>query len=233
MDILRLAVVGGLVGLDTAAAFQVMICQPLVGGLLAGWALGEPGTGALVGLLFQGLYLAEFPIGARLFCDGNLAAVQAAALTVFGTSHLTLPLGSSICIAFLWAIPTAVIGGQVIAWTRRLHGQFLPILDRWVAEGRFAALDLLYGIVIAADFAISALLTVILFFIGRQAFALLTVLSAWAHPLNDWGLALRGGLLGAGCAVIFVILVGALKGRKRWLPLIAAILAGGVWAVGY
>ncbi len=79
MEILRIALVGGLVGLDTSAAFQIMLCQPLIGGFLAGWALGDPWGGAFIGLLFQGLYLVELPIGGRFFTDGHQAAVQGSA----------------------------------------------------------------------------------------------------------------------------------------------------------
>ncbi len=103
MELLRLALIGGLVGLDTTAALQMMVSQPLVGGLLAGWALHDPWQGAFIGLLFQGLYLAEFPVGGRIFPDGNLAAVQAAALAIYSQTQLHLELGLSLLLAFFWA----------------------------------------------------------------------------------------------------------------------------------
>lgn len=233
MELLRLALVGGLVGLDTTAAFQVMVSQPLVGGLLAGWALGDPWTGAFVGLLFQGLYLAEFPMGARLFPDGNMAAVQAAALTVLARDDLSLGLGLSLLLAFFWSILAGVLGGYAIVWTRRLHGRYLPLFDRLVAADRRAFLDALCAALLLENFAISAIFTMILFVLGSMVLSLLAGLLPSAGLFEDWGLALRGGLLGAGCAAIFVILLGKMQGRKRWLAAGAALLAAGIWVAGY
>lgn len=231
-DILRLALVGGLVGLDTTAAFQVMICQPLVGGGLAGWALGDPWTGAFVGLLFQGLFLAEFPVGGRTFPDGNLAAVQAAALGAWLHGHFQADLGLSVLIGFLWALPTALLGGKVIVWTRRLHARYLPTVDRLVSQGREASLNVLYISVIFEDFLISALFSVAMFVLGSQIFSVFAHLFLNVTLFQQWGSDLQSGLLGCGCGVIFAILVGSLKGKRRWLTLTAALLAVGLWVEG-
>jgi mannose/fructose/N-acetylgalactosamine-specific phosphotransferase system component IIC len=232
-EILRLALVGGIVGLDTAAAFQIMVCQPLVSGLLTGWALGDPWLGAFVGLLCQGLYLAEFPIGARLFPDGNQAAVQAAALAIYGQGHLGMGVGTSLLFGFLWSIPVAVIGGQAIFWTRKLNAAYLPAFDRFAETDRRGAINLLFGWIIVEDFLISAVLTVLLFLLGRSLAG--SLLSIWPCEslLENWGMILRGGMLGAGCAVIFVVLVGSGRNRKiRWGMGTAAVSAV-IWAAGY
>ena len=232
-EILRLALVGGIVGLDTAAAFQFMICQPLVSGLLTGWAMGDPWLGAFMGLLCQGLYLAEFPIGARLFPDGNQAAVQAAALAVYGHVQLEWGLGISLLFGFLWSIPVGVIGGYAILWTRKLNAAYLPLFDRFAETDRRRAINLLFGWIVVEDFLINAALTVVLFIIGRGLAILF--LSVWPSErlLDDWGMILRAGMLGAGCAVIFVVLVGSGRNRKiRWGMGVAAVSAA-IWAVGY
>jgi mannose/fructose/N-acetylgalactosamine-specific phosphotransferase system component IIC len=232
-EILRLALVGGLVGLDTTAAFQIMISQPLIGGLLAGWALGDPWVGAFVGLLFQGLYLAEIPVGGRIFPDGNLAAVQAAALTVYGQSHLGLGLGTSLLVGFLWSIPVAMICGQAIIWTRKLHAVYLPLFDRFVNADRRGAINALFGWIVVENFLISAIVTVVLFYVGL---ALVRLYMSFGLPLgftHVWGSALRGALLGAGCAVIYSVLIGAMKRYRLWLSAATVVLSALVWAVGF
>jgi len=232
-EILRLALVGGIVGLDTTAAFQIMICQPLVSGLLTGWALGDPVTGAFVGLLFQGLYLAEIPVGGRIFPDGNLAAVQAAALTVIGQSQMGLPFSTSLLLGFIWSIPAALLSGQVIVWTRKLHAAYLPAFDRFAEANRVGAINLLFGWIIAENFLISGALTIILFMIGRAALQMLPPLLLSGGLIESWGLVLRGGILGAGCAAIFVVLVGPGRNRKiRW-GVGAAAVSAFIWAAGY
>ncbi len=231
-EILRLALVGGIVGLDTTAAFQIMICQPLVGGLLTGWALGDPVTGAFVGLLFQGFYLAEIPAGGRIFPDGNLAAVQAAALAVYGQNHLGLPPATSLLISFIWSIPAALFFGQAIVWTRKLHAAYLPAFDRFVEADRRGAVNLLFGWIVAENFLISAALTIILFIIGRAVFQLLSPLLLSNDLIKSWGSVLRGGLLGAGCAVIFAVLVGPGRNRKILWGMGAAAVSAVIWAAG-
>src|SRR5512142_119117 len=143
-----------------------MISQPLVGGLLAGWALGDPWLGAFVGLLFQGLYLGELPIGAHIFPDSNLGTVQAAALTVFLRQDAHSTLGLSLLLGFFWAIPASVLGGQVIVWMRRLHGLYLPAVDRLIISGRQGMINLLYWAVILENFLVGALLTAGLYLLG-------------------------------------------------------------------
>lgn len=227
------ALVGGLVALDTTAAFQVMISQPLAGGLLAGWALGDPWLGAFVGLLFQGLYLAEIPIGARIFPDSNLGTVQAAAITVFLRQDIHVTLGLSLLLGFFWAIPASLLGGQIIVWMRRLHGLYLPAVDRLVTSGRQGMINLLYMAVILENFLVGALLTAGLFLLGRYVLAWLAGILPAQGVLAGWGMTLRGGLLGAGCSVIFIILAGRIKGYKRWLVLAAVVVMAGIWATGY
>jgi len=232
-EILRLALVGGIVGLDTTATFQFMICQPLVGGLLTGWALGDPVSGAFVGLLFQGLYLAEIPVGGRIFPDGNLATVQAAALTVYGQSQIGLPFSTSLLIGFLWSIPTALFFGQAIVWTRKLHAAYLPSFDRFIEADRRGAINLLFGWIIAENFLISSALTIILFMLGRAVLQSLSPFLLGGALIESWGSILRGGLLGAGCAVIFLVLVGPGRNRKILWGLGAAAISAVLWAAGY
>ena len=232
-EILRLALVGGIVGLDTTAAFQIMICQPLVSGLLTGWALGDPVTGAFVGLLFQGLYLAEIPAGGRIFPDGNLAAVQAAALTVYGQSPIGLPFSTSLLMGFIGSIPAALLFGQAIVWTRKMHAAYLPAFDRFAEADRCGAINLLFGWIIAENFLISAALTIILFILGRGILQLLSPLLTGGDLVESWGSVLRGGLIGAGYAVIFVVLVRPGRRRKILWGGGAALLSAIIWAAGY
>jgi len=233
LEILRIALVGGLVGLDTTAAFQVMVSQPLVGGLLAGWALGEPWLGALVGLLYQGLFMAEIPVGARTFPDGNQGAVQASAVTAALHSDFGLGTGLSLLLGFLWSLPMAYAGGRVIVWIRRLHALYLPILDRLVTQDRRAALNWLYLGVVAENFLVSAALTAAAFAAGRGLMGAAGTYLAGFGPWEFWGLTLRGSLLGAGCGIIFITLLGKITGKRAWAALAAAAAAAGLWIAGY
>ncbi len=232
MELLRIALVGGLVGLDTTAAFQVMISQPLVGALLAGWALGDPWGGAFIGLLFQGLYLAEIPLGGRTFPDSNQGALQAAALSVYLQSHAGMSAGAALLIAFVWALPVSVLGGRIIVLERRLHAAYLPLLDRLAAADRRGALNMLYIAVIVENFLVNALLTAGLFGIGALLLGNPPV-ELVESALGAWGQSLQGGLLGAGCAAIFLLLATKSKKWRGALTIGAVIAGAGIWAAGF
>ena len=53
MEILRLSVLGGLLGLDGTAVGQFMVSRPVVAGTLVGWVLGVPGLGLSIGAMLE------------------------------------------------------------------------------------------------------------------------------------------------------------------------------------
>jgi mannose/fructose/N-acetylgalactosamine-specific phosphotransferase system component IIC len=70
--------VGG-IGLDQVAVAQVLLSQPLVGGAILGWALGDAGAGLLAGSFFQFLCLTDLPVGASVPPDTVLAGLVCSA----------------------------------------------------------------------------------------------------------------------------------------------------------
>ncbi len=83
-DWLLLALVGGVAFVDRTAAVQSMVSRPLVTGAVAGWILGRPEAGLLVGALLEFFWLYELPVGAAVPPDeagaGLAAAVVAASM---------------------------------------------------------------------------------------------------------------------------------------------------------
>ncbi len=81
---------GIVVGLDLASVLQTMIARPLVAGTVAGFILGDPMSGATVGVVLELFALEVLPVGASRYPDYGLGAVCAAATAadapgVFGT----------------------------------------------------------------------------------------------------------------------------------------------------
>lgn len=70
--------VGGL-SLDQVAVGQCMISQPLVGGALLGWALGNPAAGLFAGAFYQLLCLTDLRVGGTIPPDNVLAGLIASA----------------------------------------------------------------------------------------------------------------------------------------------------------
>src|SRR6185503_7633792 len=79
-----LALLGGWLAADATAFLQLLVSQPLVGGALSGWILGDAFAGAQVGALLQLFALAGLPLGGRTPEDFASAGVvgPVVALTV-------------------------------------------------------------------------------------------------------------------------------------------------------
>ena len=69
------ALIIGALGLDQIAVAQVLLSQPLVGGVILGWSAGDPVSGLLAGAFFQFLCLTDLPVGASIPPDTALAGL--------------------------------------------------------------------------------------------------------------------------------------------------------------
>ncbi len=155
IDLLALAALGGLVGLDTVSCAQAMVSRPIVAGPLAGLLLGDVGTGMLVGILLEIVSLNQLPIGAARHWDTGPAAVGAAAAAVWAggatPSSLVLAVGYGVLMG--WA------GGWSMHGLRRLNGILVGREGgRPIAPGRLSRRHLT---AMGADFVRAAALTAV------------------------------------------------------------------------
>jgi len=124
-DWLLLTLVGGVAFLDRTAAVQSMASRPLVTGAVAGWILGRPDAGLLVGALLELFWLYELPVGAAVPPDeagaGLAAAVVAASLPDAADLWARLGAGG------MAGLAAGHVGGRVDVavrrWNRDLVGR--------------------------------------------------------------------------------------------------------------
>lgn len=83
---LWLALLGGVMGLDTVSCVQSMISRPIVVGPLAGALLGDPVSGMYAGVLLELVSLNQLPIGASRGWDTGPATVAASAVVALQAS---------------------------------------------------------------------------------------------------------------------------------------------------
>lgn len=72
-----IAVLGGIVALDTTVAGQFMISQPLVSSAIAGFLFGDIEAGIYVGTIMQLMWLKLVPAGGSIYLNGNLGTLVA------------------------------------------------------------------------------------------------------------------------------------------------------------
>jgi mannose/fructose/N-acetylgalactosamine-specific phosphotransferase system component IIC len=127
---LLLLMLGSWAAVDGAAAGQVMVSRPLVSGTLAGWILGDPALGLLVGALLEGLHLGELPAGGARLPEPGPAAVPAVTLAVILEGGGP-GIAAGVAMGGVWSL----LGGVTVTLLRRFNGW----LTRDVATGAAGA----------------------------------------------------------------------------------------------
>jgi PTS system mannose-specific IIC component len=160
-ELLPLALLGGVLGLDVVSFPQMMFSRPLVAATLAGALVGDATMGILVGVTLELIALATLPFGASRYPEWGSAAVVGGAIA--GAMH-TEAVGT-LTIGALAALATAWVGGMTLVrlrlWNAWLARRRRPALD---AGSRGAVISLqLAGL--TADFVRAALLTAVAYWL--------------------------------------------------------------------
>ncbi len=114
-DLLPLAILGGVLGLDVVSFPQAMISRPLAAATLTGVLLGHSAAGLLIGAALELIALETLPFGASRYPEWGSASVVGGA--VFAT-HPSQPAGA-MTLAILAALATTWVGGWAMVQLRR------------------------------------------------------------------------------------------------------------------
>lgn len=207
---LTMAVVGGLVGLDTTSCPQIMISRPIVAGTATGALLGHPVGGLTIGFVMEAFALLTLPVGAARYPESGTATVAAvggaAAFAPGGFPPGALVLVIAFALAWEW------VGGQTVVLLRRTNGKLL--LDDTGVTGR--QLERRHVTAMVLDFVRGAAVTTT----GGLLVAVLLhlVAPAWALPGGVTMAVLA--VLTAGMVGTAVPLFGGVRARRY------ALLAG-------
>lgn len=122
VDILAIAAIGGLLGLDRTAAGQFMVSQPIVAGPVAGWVLGDVTTGLLIGVILELIWVMDLPIGTFVPADPTIAAVSATAIAVIGSRGESSLAAAGISLLLTVAIAPLTMAAEtgLRKWNSRL-----------------------------------------------------------------------------------------------------------------
>jgi len=157
IDLLPIALLGGLLGLDVVSFPQAMISRPLVAATFAGALIGHSPSGLLLGAALELVALDTLPFGASRYPEWGSAAVVGGA--IFAT-HPEHPAGA-MEMAIIASLATAWIGGWTMVklreWNARWAAHRRDALD---AGARGAVIDLQL-LCMTADFFRGALLAAV------------------------------------------------------------------------
>ncbi|MEO8579698.1 MAG: PTS sugar transporter subunit IIC [Gemmatimonadales bacterium] len=139
LEILPLAMLGALLGLDVVSFPQAMVSRPIVAATLAGAFIGNAPAGLLIGVVMEMIALDTLPFGASRYPEWGTAGVVGGALLAAEPAGMPGALPASLLAALL----TARISGWSMVVLRRIIASRLErTRDRIEAGSRDALLSL-------------------------------------------------------------------------------------------
>jgi len=127
VDLIPIALLGGVLGLDVVSFPQAMISRPLVAATLGAGLVGQAAMGLFLGVALELIALETLPFGASRYPEWGSAAVVGGAIFA---AHPTQPAGA-MTLAILAALATTWVGGWSMVKLRQLNGV-------WAARRRAA-----------------------------------------------------------------------------------------------
>ena len=213
LDVLRLSLLGGLLGLDGTSVGQFMVSRPLAAGVFAGLVVGDPALGLAVGAILELYFLVSFPTGGARFPEGATATVVAVGTAAALHGPGALPLG--VALGLTWG----QVGGASVTLCRKANARLVPEAGESVAPARVGRV---LALTLALDFARAFVVTATGLLLGVVLLG--PFASAWPLDLVDTrALLLVGGVASAG---ILLNDLGGLRARGVWfmVGILAAVI---------
>ena len=117
LDLLPIAILGGVLGLDVVSFPQAMISRPLVAATFTGILIGQPASGLLIGATLELIALETLPFGASRYPEWGSASVVGGAIF---SSHPSHPAGA-MTLAMVAALATTWVGGWTMVKLRQAN----------------------------------------------------------------------------------------------------------------
>lgn len=117
VDVLPIALLGALLGLDVVTFPQAMISRPIVAATAAGAFIGQPMAGLTIGAVLELMALGMLPFGASRYPEWGSASVVGGALYASQTGDA----GGALAASVLAALVTALASGWSMVRLRRLN----------------------------------------------------------------------------------------------------------------
>ncbi|MFL5577111.1 MAG: PTS sugar transporter subunit IIC [Gemmatimonadaceae bacterium] len=173
-DLLPIALLGAVLGLDVVSFPQAMVSRPLVAATAAAALLGYPVHGIVIGAALELIALETLPFGASRYPEWGSASVVGGALFASGAPGNP----AALIVAVLAALATARVSSYSMVLLRRLNARWARAHLAEVERGSARTVEGLQVWGLTADLVRGGVLT-------AAAYALLRPLTTLA--LAHWG----------------------------------------------
>lgn len=215
--------IGGIVAMDTAAAWQIMISQPVVACPLLGWLLGDVQLGLTIGILLELPWLINIPMGGVHGAEGNLGAVVATSLSIYLKAAGVNTENIVIIISILYSLLISRIGMVMVDYMRQANLRLLHQADIAAQHGELGRITWLNMMGVIYSFVMGAGLVGIGYWLGVLA---VKPVAAFIHQQFDpaFGLA-KWGLLGLGVGAVATLFISKATQWYVLIPFFVGIMA--------
>lgn len=131
LQLLPLAVLGAVLGLDVVSFPQAMLSRPIVAATAAGTLLGHPGRGLVIGVALEFFALESLPFGASRYPEWGSAAVVGGALFAMTPDDTA----AAMAVAAFAALVTASVSGSSMVLLRRWNARWAMRQQVGLARG--------------------------------------------------------------------------------------------------
>jgi mannose/fructose/N-acetylgalactosamine-specific phosphotransferase system component IIC len=151
LSFVLLIALGTAAALDATSVGQIMISRPIVTGTLAGFLLGDPELGLLLGAILEAAHLGGLPVGGARLPEPGPAAVPAVFLAAAMGGAAGLVAGATL------GMLGSLVGGASVSLQRRVNGLIMGPANQ--GQTSFRGLSLRHWACIGLDGLRGALLT--------------------------------------------------------------------------
>jgi len=211
MEILFISFIGAVILMDTTAAFQIQISQPLISSVIIGWLLNDIAFGLHIGILMQLLWLSSIPVGATVIPAGNFGTISATALGVMLNREFSAIAGIIVLVVVVYGIFMSYIGAKIIQANRTWNVSFINKAITNAGNGKLGAIRSINIQALTLHFSISFLMISGSVFLGFIIFR--DMLGLVPHEWNNYIRFIEICLLGIGAGLTF-----SLYKNKKLLP---------------
>ena len=135
--IIIISLIGGIVAVDTAAGWQIMICQPIVSCTFVGMIFGQPEIGITAGILLELPWLINIPSGGSHGSEGNIGAVVAAGLSAYFVSHNINTNNIILIVTIIYSLGVSRFGTYLVNFVREENLKLIHYADEAVKQANF------------------------------------------------------------------------------------------------
>lgn len=176
LELLPIALLGAVLGLDVVSFPQAMISRPIVASTVAGAFIGQPGRGLLIGVVLELIALDTLPFGASRYPEWGSAGVVGGALFASQPEGMYGALPAAMLAALLTA---SISGWSMVVLRRTIVDKLTRSRDR-IEEGSREALMSLHLTGMSLDLLRGGVVTLV----GMLVFSPLVraITAIWSTP---------------------------------------------------